>query len=75
MNASDAPAERRHIKAHLVGGGIAALASAAYLIRAGDVPGANIQIFEETSILGGSLDGGGSASTGYTLRGSRMVHP
>jgi oleate hydratase len=66
-------AERRQIKAYLVGGGIASLASAAYLIRDGGVPGQNIKIFEETSILGGSLDGGGSAATGYTLRGGRMV--
>jgi oleate hydratase len=73
MTPSKTPAERREINAYLVGGGIAALASAAYLIRDGGVPGENIQIFEEASILGGSLDGGGSASTGYTLRGGRMV--
>jgi oleate hydratase len=73
MNTPEAPAERRQIKAYLVGGGIAALASAAYLIRDGGVPGENIQIFDAMPILGGSLDGGGSAANGYTLRGGRMV--
>ena len=60
-------------KAYLVGGGIAALASAAYLIRDGGLAGENIQIFEEGLLLGGSLDGAGSPATGYTLRGGRML--
>lgn len=64
---------KTNVKAHLVGGGIASLASAAYLIRDGDVPGANISIYEETDILGGSLDGQGSAERGYVIRGGRMV--
>ena len=59
-------------KAYLVGGGIASLASAAYLIRDGGVPGRNIRIFEETCVLGGSLDGQGSPETGYFMRGGRM---
>jgi oleate hydratase len=73
LDTAEQHADRRQTKAHLVGGGIAALASAAYLIRAGGLLGENIRIFEETPILGGSLDGGGSAATGYTLRGGRMV--
>ena len=59
-------------RAYLVGGGIASLASAAYLIRDGGIPGANIVIFEETDAIGGSLDGQGSAETGYFMRGGRM---
>jgi oleate hydratase len=47
-------------KFHLVGGGIASLAAAAFLIRDGDVLGSNITIFEETGPLGGSLDASGS---------------
>ncbi|NVN85201.1 MAG: oleate hydratase [Rhodopseudomonas sp.] len=65
-------ASRGDIHAHLVGGGIAALASAAYLIRDGGVPGGNITIYEETAKLGGSLDGSGSAKPGYVIRGGRM---
>ncbi|MGI4791630.1 MAG: oleate hydratase [Janthinobacterium lividum] len=59
-------------KAYLVGGGIGSLASAAYLIRDGGVPGPNITIFEEAAVLGGSLDGAGSPEQGYVMRGGRM---
>ena len=59
-------------KAYLVGGGIASLASAAYLIRDGGVPGENISIFEETDVIGGSLDGEGSPEHNYVIRGGRM---
>ena len=46
--------DRSHVKAYLVGGGIASLASAAYLIRDGGLLGENICVFEETPILGGA---------------------
>ena len=65
---------RDSIQAYLVGGGIASLAGAVYLIRDGHVPGHNIHIIEE-SRLGGSLDAGGSAAQGYSMRGSRMLGP
>lgn len=51
---------RNETKAYLVGAGIASLASAAYLIREGGVEGKNICIYEETEVVGGSLDGEGS---------------
>ena len=57
---------------HLVGGGIASMAAAAFMIRDGDVLGHNITIYEELDRLGGSLDGAGNAQTGYILRGGRM---
>jgi oleate hydratase len=60
-------------KVYLVGGGIASMAAAAFMIRDGDVRGRNITILEETDRLGGSLDGAGSALDGYVLRGGRMV--
>lgn len=60
------------VKAYLVGGGIASLSAAAYLIRDGGVPGKNISIFEATDVLGGSLDGEGSPERPYVLRGGRM---
>jgi len=59
-------------KSYLVGGGIASLAAAAYLIRDGGVPGENITIFEESGSLGGSLDGRGTPDKGYIMRGGRM---
>jgi oleate hydratase len=60
-------------KFYLVGGGIASLAAAAFLIRDGDITGRNIQIMEESSRLGGSLDAAGSPDDGYTMRGGRMI--
>ena len=59
---------------HLVGGGVAGLASAVYLLREGQVPGSNIRILE-SSHIGGSLDAAGSAERGYSMRGSRMFGP
>ena len=66
------PSDRADIKAYLVGGGIASMAAAAFLIRDGDVPGRNITILEELDRLGGSLDGSGSPRDGYVIRGGRM---
>ena len=65
--------EGRSRKAHLVGGGIGSLAAAAFMIRDGHVPGANISIYEAMPLVGGSLDGGGNPREGYTLRGGRML--
>ncbi len=57
---------------YLVGGGIASLAAAAFLIRDGDIPGHNITILEESAKIGGSLDAAGNARDGYVMRGGRM---
>jgi oleate hydratase len=57
---------------YLVGGGIAAMAAAAFMIRDGDVIGRDITLFEKLETPGGSLDGSGSAQEGYVLRGGRM---
>ena len=59
-------------KAHLVGSGIANLAAAAYLIKDGGFDGANINIYEEESLPGGSLVSAGSAEKGYFRRGERI---
>ena len=61
------------VQFYLVGGGIASLAAAAFLIRDGDVLGKNITILEELDKIGGSLDGSGTAAGGYVLRGGRMI--
>ncbi len=72
MNDIERSAERSNAKVYLVGGGIASLAAAAFMIRDGDILGRNITILEQLDILGGSLDGPGSAKDGYVLRGGRM---
>jgi oleate hydratase len=58
---------------YLVGGGIASLAAAVFLIRDGDIPGRRITILEESPRLGGSLDAAGNPGDGYIMRGGRMI--
>ncbi|CAH2796600.1 MAG: Oleate hydratase (EC [uncultured Paraburkholderia sp.] len=58
---------------YLVGGGIASLAAAAFLIRDADVPGCRITILEALGKAGGSLDGAGTPQDGYVVRGGRML--
>ena len=53
-------AQHDDTKTYLIGGGIASLAAAAFLIRDADIPGHNIVILEQLDRLGGSLDGAGS---------------
>lgn len=65
---------RTTMQCHLIGGGIAGLASAAYLVREGGVPGAQIHVLDAAQ-PGGSLDAGGSPAQGYSMRGSRMFGP
>ena len=60
-------------KVSLIGGGIGNLAAAAFLIRDGHLPGANITVFETLPAVGGSLDGAGDAAGGYSMRGGRML--
>ena len=60
-------------KAWLIGGGIGGLAAAAFMIRDGGMAGTDITVFESLDVPGGSLDGGGDAERGYTLRGGRML--
>jgi oleate hydratase len=62
-------------KAYLVGGGIAGLAAAAYLIKDGGLLGANITVYEEGGVMGGCLDAAGAAEKGYSMRGERMFEP
>ena len=65
-------AENNNSKVYLVGGGIASLASAVFLIRDAHVPGANIHILEQDGICGGALDGRGDGERGFLARGGRM---
>lgn len=60
--------------AYFIGGGIASLAGATYLIRDCGFKGENIHVLEGLDILGGSNDGAGDATKGYVLRGGRMLN-
>lgn len=59
---------------YLVGGGLATLAAAAYLIRDAGILGEKIHVIEGMSILGGSNDGAGDAEGGFVCRGGRMLN-
>ena len=56
---------RDNTRAYLVGGGSPRSASAAYLIRDGGLPSADIRIFEAGPFSGGSLDGARRRDRGY----------
>ncbi len=73
MAYADQTTGRASSKVDLVGGGIASLATAVFMIRDGDSPGCNITIFEEPDKIGGSLDGSGTPETSNVLRGGRMI--
>ncbi|MBN2617835.1 MAG: oleate hydratase, partial [Spirochaetales bacterium] len=60
--------------AYFVGGGLASLAGAIYLIRDGGFNGENIHILESLPILGGSNDGIGTPQKGFVCRGGRMLN-
>ena len=66
--------EYENKQVYFVGGGLASLAGAVYLIRDCDFPGKNIHILEGLNILGGSNDGAGNAVDGYVARGGRMLN-
>lgn len=60
-------------KAYLIGGGIASMAAAAYLIHDLHIPGQNITIYEELDRNGGAMDGNGNPVDGYSIRGGREI--
>lgn len=59
-------------KAYFIGGGIASLAGAAFLVRDANFPGENIHIIEQKNVNGGALDASGNGSDGFLSRGGRM---
>ncbi|SDX79422.1 oleate hydratase [Eubacterium barkeri] len=65
------PSDRR---AYFIGGGIASMAGAAYLVRDCGMPGDHITIYEGLDILGGSNDGSGNSTQGFLCRGGRMLN-
>ena len=52
-----APKDIQERNAYLIGGGIGSLSAAAFLIRDAHMPGNNIHVMEQLTILGGSMDG------------------
>jgi len=59
-------------QAYIVGGGIAGLAAAVFLVRDAGMPGEHIHLLEQSDRIGGSLDGAGDPESGYVIRGGRM---
>ncbi|MGN0149110.1 MAG: oleate hydratase, partial [Clostridia bacterium] len=62
-------------KAYIVGGGIAGMAAAAFLVRDAQMPGENITVYDQLPVFGGSMDACGNAETGYISRGERELEP
>ena len=62
-------------RAYIIGGGIAGLSTAAFLVRDAQMPGKNINIFEQLPVFGGSMDACGNPETGYISRGERELEP
>jgi oleate hydratase len=62
-------------KAYIVGGGIAGLATASFLIEDGYMTPSNVTIYEQRYQNGGSMDASGNARDGYVSRGERELEP
>ena len=60
-------------QAYIVGGGLAGLAAAVFLIRDGHMEGKKIHVLEELSLSGGSLDGKFIPHDGFVTRGGREM--
>ncbi|MFT3822871.1 MAG: oleate hydratase [Chitinophagaceae bacterium] len=60
--------------AYFVGGGLASLSAAVYLLEDGGFDGSHIHIIEALPVLGGSNDGAGSREKGFICRGGRMLN-
>jgi Myosin-crossreactive antigen len=62
-------------RAHIVGGGIAGLSAAAFLVHDGHMSGRDITVYDQLAEVGGSMDGSGNAVDGYLSRGERELEP
>lgn len=62
-------------KAYIVGGGVAGLATAVFLIDDCYVPGENVTIYDQLPLMGGSMDGAKIGDGKYTCRGERGLEP
>lgn len=59
--------------AYIIGSGLAALASACFLVRDGQMQGEHIHILEKDPIPGGACDGYLYNNVGYVMRGGREM--
>lgn len=62
-----------HKSAYIIGTGLAALSTACYLVRDGQMKGERIHIFEKDPIPGGACDGFEYPGVGYVMRGGREM--
>jgi oleate hydratase len=60
-------------RAWLVGGGLASMAAAVFMVRDGQMKGENITIIEELELAGGALDGIKYPDKGFVIRGGREM--
>jgi oleate hydratase len=59
--------------AWFVGAGLASMASAAFMIRDGQMAGSRITVLERLTLSGGALDGIDEPEKGFVIRGGREV--
>ena len=74
MKFSESFQENEGRQVFFVGGGLASLAGAAYLIRDCNFKGENIHIIESRNVLGGSNDGAGDSTNGFIVRVDKMLN-
>lgn len=67
------PSNAKNRKAYIVGGGLAGLSAAQFLIRDGGFKGENIYILEKENITGGGCDGKMVHDHFYLVRGGREM--
>ena len=74
LSKAPAPEGIENRNAHIIGGGIAGLAAAVFLIDDARMPGKNITVYEKRSSLGGCCDASANAH-GYVCPGERELEP
>ena len=67
------PENVENTRAYIIGGGLAGLSAAVFLIRDGQMPGENITVLEELKLPGGGCDGIKDQKLGYIIRGGREM--
>jgi oleate hydratase len=60
-------------RAHIIGGGLAGLAAAAFLATDAHMPAGSVTVYETLPLVGGAMDAAGDARGGYTSRGEREL--
>lgn len=74
LSKAPAPEGIENRKAHIIGGGIAGVATAVFLIDDASMPGTNITIYEKRNSLGGCCDAFQN-ELGYVCPGERELEP